>query len=115
MIQVIMEFTDTVIYPAFEAEWIGRDMPEPIIYLLEFGSVVLPPYVLAVSRGDPGPNWLTAKNDLEKVSLFRDTSMWDWFLEHSGRFPATASYICQLDLLRRYCLEILIDQRNSAA
>lgn len=115
MIQAIMRLTDTVTYPAFEAEWVGQDMPDPIIYLLEFGNVVLPPYVLAVSHGDSNAYWPTAKKDLEQVNLFGDTSMCDWFLEHGSRFPATASYICQLDLLRRCCLEILINQQGAEA
>ena len=107
MIQAIMEFTDTIIYPAFEAEWVGRDMPEPIIYLLEFGNVVLPPYILAICCDRHDINLSKAKADLEHVKLFEDEALCDWFLAHGNKYPATATYICQLDLVRRCCLEIL--------
>jgi hypothetical protein len=109
MILTILKFTDEVIYPAFETEWIGRDMPEPIISLLYIGNVLLPPYVINAPQDDSAASRLAAKTSLEAADLFQDASRRDWFLRNGSRFPATASYICQLDLMRRLCLDALTE------
>lgn len=113
MLQTIMEFTDEIIYPAFEAEWAGLAMPKPIIELLEIGNVILPPHVLNVSRPISQVERLAAESSLMQADLFKSKLLCDWYRKSSQQFPATASYISHLDLLRRLCLDSLMKEVNS--
>lgn len=114
MLNIIAGFTDKVIYPAFQAEWLGKDMPDSVMLLLEIGDVILPSRVLALSHKNPDVGRSMIKSDLEHADFFKRAPVRDWFSENSHRFPATASYMCHLDLVRHLCLEVLGDQNPEA-